>query len=50
MPLKNGGRLAVVTSVMMDRHEHPYGGVVEPDVPIVDRTAALRAAVDWLSQ
>jgi carboxyl-terminal processing protease len=50
IPLKSGGRLAVVTSVMMDRDKHAYGGVVDPDVPIADRTAAVRAAVEWLSR
>jgi carboxyl-terminal processing protease len=50
IPLKHGGRLAVVTSVMMDRDKHRYGGVVEPDTLVSDRADTVRAAVDWLSR
>jgi carboxyl-terminal processing protease len=47
-PLKQGGRIAVVTAVMADRTKKPYGKTVDPDEVVKDPAAVVPRALAWL--
>lgn len=47
-PLKQGGRIAVVTSVMADRTKTPYGKAVTPDEVVNDPAGVVPRALSWL--
>jgi len=47
-PLKSGGVIGVMTSVMADRTRRQYGGPVEPDELVSDPTQVVPRAVAWL--
>jgi carboxyl-terminal processing protease len=47
-PLKQGGRIAVVTSVMADRTKKPYGKKLDPDEVINDPAEVVPRALAWL--
>jgi C-terminal processing protease CtpA/Prc len=48
LPLKQGGRIGVVTSVMADRTKTPYGKTVDPDEVVKDPAAVVPRALAWL--
>jgi carboxyl-terminal processing protease len=47
-PLKAGGRIGIVTSVMADRTKKPYGKTVRPDEVINDPAEVVPRALEWL--
>jgi carboxyl-terminal processing protease len=47
-PLKQGGRIAVATSVMADRTKKPYGKKVDPDEVVNDPAQVVPRALAWL--
>jgi carboxyl-terminal processing protease len=47
-PLKQGGRIAVVTSIMADRTKKSYGKAVDPDEVVKDPAEVLPRALSWL--
>ena len=47
-PLKQGGRIAVVTSVMADRTKKPYGKTVDPDEVVDNPAQVVPRALAWL--
>jgi carboxyl-terminal processing protease len=47
-PLKPGGRIGVVTSVMADRTKKPYGKTVDPDEVINAPADVVPRALAWL--
>jgi carboxyl-terminal processing protease len=47
-PLKQGGRIAVVTSVMADRTKKPYGKKIDPDEVVNDPADVVPRALAWL--
>jgi carboxyl-terminal processing protease len=47
-PLKQGGRIAVVGSVMADRTKKPYGNKVDPDEVVKDPAEVVPRALAWL--
>lgn len=47
-PLEQGGRIAVVTSVMADRTKKPYGRTVDPDDVVNDPAEVVPGALSWL--
>jgi carboxyl-terminal processing protease len=47
-PLKHGGRIAIVTSVMADRTRKPYGKTVDPDEVVNDPAEVVPRALSWL--
>src|SRR5262245_25109167 len=48
LPLKSGGAIGVVSSVMADRTRRQYGGPVEPDEFVSDAAQVVPLAVAWL--
>jgi peptidase S41-like protein len=49
-PLKSGGMIGVMTTVMADRSKRQYGGAVEPDELVTDPAQVVPRAVAWLRQ
>jgi carboxyl-terminal processing protease len=47
-PLKQGGRIGVVTSVMADRTKKPYGKTIDPDEVVNDPAEVVPRALAWL--
>lgn len=47
-PLKQGGRIAIVTSVMADRTKKPYGKTVDPDEVVTNPAEVVPRALSWL--
>jgi C-terminal processing protease CtpA/Prc len=48
IPLKQGGRIGVVTSVMADRTKKPYGKTLDPDEVVSDPAEVVPRALSWL--
>jgi carboxyl-terminal processing protease len=48
LPLANGGRIGVVTSVMADRTMKKYGGAVHPDELVTEPAEVVPRAMAWL--
>ena len=50
IPLRTGGRLGIVTSVMADRTKQEYGGPIVPDELMTNPADVVPRAVAWLHQ
>jgi len=50
IPLRTGGRLGIVTSVMADRTKKEFGGPVVPDEVTSNPADAVPRAIAWLHQ
>jgi carboxyl-terminal processing protease len=48
LPLANGSRIGVVTSVMADRTMKKHGGTVQPDEMVTDPAEVVPRALAWL--
>jgi len=50
LPLKTGGRVALVTAVLADRAKTLYGSKLVPDEVVADQRRVIDRAIEWLRQ